>query len=135
MGIVNGSGNSSTDIAYQFIDPQPLDNTSFYRLSQVDIDGTEKYFDIKKIINHRDNDFYADAYVTGTNMVQMQLYSDKAAQLHWRAIGMNGQVIKTGDWSLTTGSNSRNLELNRGSYILEWKRSDGRKLTQKIIIP
>lgn len=41
--------NSATGSAYNYIDKDPLTGSSFYRLSQTDLDGTTKYFDIKAI--------------------------------------------------------------------------------------
>ncbi len=40
IGEVDGSGNSSSQISYEFIDPQPLKGWNYYRLTQVDFDGT-----------------------------------------------------------------------------------------------
>jgi hypothetical protein len=40
IGSVNGSGNSSSQISYEFIDSQPIKGWNYYRLTQVDFDGT-----------------------------------------------------------------------------------------------
>ena len=36
---MDGAGNSSTNLAYQFIDDKPIQNVAYYRLKQVDFDG------------------------------------------------------------------------------------------------
>lgn len=49
VGIINGAGYSTTPNSYSLIDDQPLNGTSFYRLKQVDFDGTLKYSDVKAV--------------------------------------------------------------------------------------
>lgn len=47
IGWVNGAGNSTQTIAYRFADPEPLNKRMvFYRLRQVDMDGTEEFTEI-----------------------------------------------------------------------------------------
>lgn len=40
---INGKGNSSIQSTYQWIDTNPLNTTSYYRLKQTDFDGSSKY--------------------------------------------------------------------------------------------
>ncbi|HEX2629644.1 MAG TPA: T9SS type A sorting domain-containing protein [Chitinophagaceae bacterium] len=57
IGTVDGAGNSSTLLNYQFIDNQPLTGTSFYRIKQTDFDGHYSYSETRQI---------QDAAVPGT---------------------------------------------------------------------
>lgn len=45
IGVVNGAGNSTTLINYQYFDKNPLNGISYYKLRQVDFDG--RYADSK----------------------------------------------------------------------------------------
>lgn len=49
IGLVGGAGNSSQLLSYQFMDKEPLTGTLYYRLKQVDTDGTYSYSKIKRI--------------------------------------------------------------------------------------
>ena len=49
IGTVNGSGNSSTVINYNWVDNQPLDKTTYYRLKQTDFNGDFEYHGIKSV--------------------------------------------------------------------------------------
>ena len=49
IGIVDGAGNSNTILDYTFIDPTPLQGLTYYRLKQVDFDGTFSYSSVKAI--------------------------------------------------------------------------------------
>jgi hypothetical protein len=47
--MIPGAGNSSTEIFYETVDKNPLQETSYYRLKQVDFDGTETIHETKSI--------------------------------------------------------------------------------------
>lgn len=55
IGFVPGHGNSQEQRTYQFIDPRPLPGNNFYRLVQVDADGSATYSDIKSVVLADDN--------------------------------------------------------------------------------
>jgi hypothetical protein len=46
---VNAAGSSFNTIHYQVVDDRPLNGTSYYRLVQVDIDGTTSYSKLAKV--------------------------------------------------------------------------------------
>ena len=46
IGIVDGSGTTTAINNYDFIDEQPFDGINYYRLEQVDFDGTKEYSQI-----------------------------------------------------------------------------------------
>ncbi|MCB0502945.1 MAG: cadherin-like domain-containing protein, partial [Bacteroidetes bacterium] len=43
IGVVNGAGNSDQKLQYEFVDDQPFKGVNYYRLQQVDFDGTNDY--------------------------------------------------------------------------------------------
>lgn len=43
VGVVPSQGNSTTNVAYSYTHDHPTDGVNFYRLKQIDIDGTIKY--------------------------------------------------------------------------------------------
>ena len=49
IGRVPGAGNSNTPIRYALTDDQPLPGLSYYRLRQVDFDGTTSYSDVRSV--------------------------------------------------------------------------------------
>jgi hypothetical protein len=134
IGVVHAVGNSNSDQAYQFIDPSPLDGVSYYRLMQTDIDGAVKMFPVKKIVNNKQKGFYADAFVSASQTVTMQVYSSIPERIQVRAFDMTGRVVKSESWMLNSGSNNRNIDLKTGAYVLEWKRTDGVAVSQKIMV-
>ena len=55
---INGNGNSNTIQKYQFIHQDLQEGVHFYRLKQVDIDGTFKYSDVRKININKNNSVF-----------------------------------------------------------------------------
>lgn len=49
LGQVEGAGYSAEPLSYRFTDAKPLGGTSFYRLKQVDFDGSFEYSDMVSI--------------------------------------------------------------------------------------
>lgn len=47
----DAAGNSTELIEYQAIDENPFDAINYYRLKQIDVDGTTKYSDVKALDN------------------------------------------------------------------------------------
>lgn len=79
IGIIDGQGNSNNYTEYTFVDDAPLLGISYYRLKQLDFDGTFDFSDIEAVnfINEKpisiypnpaDNEitirFYTEEYVT-----------------------------------------------------------------------
>ncbi|HHP7242736.1 MAG TPA: DUF2341 domain-containing protein [Cyclobacteriaceae bacterium] len=51
IGTVDGSGDSDELLEYEFVDKQPFIGENFYRLRQVDFDGSYEYSDIIRVEN------------------------------------------------------------------------------------
>lgn len=47
---IEGAGNSTTPITYNYIDRAPVNGIGYYRLKQVDIDGTGKYYNAISVV-------------------------------------------------------------------------------------
>lgn len=48
-----GAGNATYELQYEIIDKNPLDGISYYRLKQVDFDGTTTYSDIRTLSKNK----------------------------------------------------------------------------------
>jgi hypothetical protein len=57
IGAVAGNGNSSEDHDYQYIDEQPLSGISYYRLMQVDFNGTPSFTSILSVNTEKTDRF------------------------------------------------------------------------------
>lgn len=53
IGVVAAQGNTSTTSHYEFVDPQPASGVNYYRLEQVDMDGTSKLSEVEAVVFRR----------------------------------------------------------------------------------
>lgn len=84
IGQVVGQGTSSEIVAYEFRDDQPLYGTSYYRLKQVDYDGSFEYSPVNQVNfgGNSDLTIYPNPAASGTeikirgkNIRQVRIYN------------------------------------------------------------
>ncbi len=51
LGFITGAGNSSEEIIYEYTDRSPMPGINYYRLRQVDLDGTDAFSEIISVLN------------------------------------------------------------------------------------
>ena len=67
LSTLSGKGNNSETAYYQFIDESPLLATNYYRLKQIDFDGTHTYSQIKALSFEEELSSALTAYPNPTN--------------------------------------------------------------------
>ncbi len=102
IGNVTGAGNSNTIMEYQFIDEHPFDGSNFYRLNQIDNDGSYDYSETI-FINNVFEAIVTDAWVYD-NTLFVNNYSD--------------HVLEASLFTVT-GQNLKSISLDAGAN--EWK--------------
>jgi membrane-associated phospholipid phosphatase len=88
IGQIKAAGNSNSILNYSFSDDRPFMNTSYYRLKQIDIDGSIDYSDVKSVDFENSN---VEVYPNPTaNWANIQLES---GQENIQILNSFGQVI------------------------------------------
>jgi hypothetical protein len=59
---VQAAGNSNQKLSYSTMDLNALEDHNYYRLKQVDIDGTEKYYDIINVVCNESKKSFISTY-------------------------------------------------------------------------
>lgn len=141
IGIVRGSGNTTTRRDYDFVDESPLNGESYYRLRQTDYDGKFEVFDPKRISMKKDilDDSKLSVYPNPfTDRFELELESEERGLLTISIIGMDGRTIRSESmqmespgirWTFSDGAN-----LLTGTYILRLQLNDeviSRKLIRR----
>jgi len=141
IGIVRGSGNTTTRRDYTFTDDSPLNGESYYRLRQTDYDGKFEVFDPKHISIKKN--ILEDSKLTVwpnpfSDHFEVEMETEDSGELSISIIGMDGRAIKTETilmnapgvrWSFTDGNN-----LLTGTYILRLQLNEevlSRKLVKR----
>jgi hypothetical protein len=92
IGVVNGAGTTTLMQHYKFRDNNPLSDRSYYRLKQVDINGTYSYSVIRDV--HIKKEFLVSVYPNpATDVVYTELYSDKDSEAFLTLTSSSGMTV------------------------------------------
>lgn len=123
VATVTARGNSSQATAYTALDKAAPTAQLYYRLRQVDLDGTATFSPV--------------VVVSGTGRATVQLYPNPATEvLHvevaaatpYRVLNLLGQPVLTGTTTESTTLNVRTLPA--GAYLLELHTAQGRQVSK-----
>ena len=138
--IMEGAGISEQVQYYQYIDNQPLEGYSFYRLKQTDISGESSYSEVQSVFLHKSNQaeflLYPNPVMKGEEAhlrykvdrekaVKIQVYDLNGKTLYYKEeqLNLNGEIINIP----TSG-------LSRGIHIVKITDADNRTVSFKLII-
>jgi len=118
IGLVDGTGSTSSYSNYNFIDAMPLQGLNYYRLRQNDFDGNFEYSEIVKV------EVASETYSVYPNPVKEKYYLklDEADKSGMQVIQLHnalGEIV----FSRRVGESEKSVELDRagfpaGSYFL-----------------
>lgn len=119
---LNGAGTSSTILNYNLTDNNPSAGDNYYKLVQVDRDGTEK---VLKIIVFQNNLQAFNAYINN-NSLFINAVSSKSQKAVVLVSNVSGQVVYNQAVVLQKGDNAFAIELknNASLYILKVQFDD-----------
>ncbi|MEL5996504.1 T9SS type A sorting domain-containing protein [Hymenobacter segetis] len=117
VGSVKGQGTSSNAHEYAFLDGHPLAGLSYYRLRQVDTDGTSTFSPVATVQMRGEVAVYPNPS-TGTVSLPATM-----GAVRYRVLNALGQAVLSGQ---ATGSDQLDLHtLAKGSYFLELTGAGG----------
>jgi len=121
MARVAGHGNSSQTHSYEWLDAKPLAGLSYYRLRQLDLDGTESFSPVATV-QHKEG---LVAGVFFPNPTTGFITFDSAlGVVQYRVLNTLGQTVFRGE--ATGGSTVDMQALRTGAYFLELQSGVGR---------
>lgn len=123
---VSGAGNSSSLLTYNYKDESPLTGANYYRITQVDFDGTKKSTEIKVIRIQCDGNAVALRAYPNPAKDQVNVQTGKAL-IQVNLLSSNGQtVLKYIPSRNQGGTFSMNIQhLQNGIYFLQMINKDG----------
>jgi hypothetical protein len=117
IGDVKGSGNSSVAKGYTYIDRMPIKGKNYYRLAQVDVDGTEQILETRSVS--------FDIAKSGVSLYPNPVYNVASASFKpgmystAKLVDNNGKIIRV--MHITADASFLNIDLSgfaRGIYSL-----------------
>ena len=103
---IDGAGNSSTKQTYLYLDKNPLVGLNYYRLKQIDFNGTYDFSNIIVLNNLLDKHYFIYP-----NPVIDELFIDlqNSSFINFKIINQKGQLKKTGTLQATNSINVSDL--------------------------
>lgn len=128
IGRVAGNGTTLEVSNYQFIDENPIVGTNYYRLRQINSDGSFEYSNIVEVTASPLKNSLVKIYPNPVEDYMIIENGQGIATIY----NVLGQPIKT--FSITNIQFSiPTIELIKGQYILQLMRNDGTIVTQRFV--
>lgn len=138
---VKGSGNSSLPIQYLYIDENPFIGTFYYRLKQVDFNGTYEYSSAISVYYEADTEsmftILSDKLTPST--LQFIVSGSANQSLTFDVIDLSGKICHTEQYTIHQNNElitmTLSSQLRSGMYVLRMHSGNGQKNNQKLLIP
>lgn len=120
IGTMDAVGTTSDQNHYEMIDEHALAGTSYYRLKEVDLDGTFTYSELKSV-NFEGISILSAFPNPGTEDINFIIYSTTETAFELSITDATGRIVERGTLSLDEGSNNFELSLTnyaKGQYFL-----------------
>lgn len=113
IGTVAAAGNSNSVRNYSFVHAQPRNGNNFYRIRQVDIDGSSANSDIRRIeFNGKNKGFAIQVNPVINGQLQVQFYENAKAIIY----NANGQTI----WTKQVMAGAQVIDLGAAAQGVYW---------------
>ncbi len=127
-------GNSSTDIAYSYKDPNNAAGITNYRIKQIDLDGKIKYSEVRAVQGNNDNarnvTLYPNPSANGNATV---VFKNVSGTYDVSLMDATGRILK--QWNNTKGNSLNITNLVPGFYNLRvLSRESGQLMVEKFIV-
>ncbi len=140
IDVQTGAGTTSTAQAYQFLDTKITNGTSYYRLSQTDVDGTSKHLG-NVVLNRRATkealSFNYVQPVPAQNNIQVSYNAIQNQALQLSIYDITGRVVVQQSLEAVAGSNNLNVDISvmsSGIYTLVISDiANGQRIVQKMV--
>lgn len=124
IGSLHAAGNSTSIKKYQFVDRQPLKGTAFYRIRQIDLDGTFTFSRVLTISSK-----FGGIIVRMMNPVQQQIWIEISAvdpqvRTEWKMFDQLGKMVHKGIVSGNIIETNWPSALPAGIYVVEISQGD-----------
>ncbi|MBR9920746.1 MAG: T9SS type A sorting domain-containing protein [Bacteroidetes bacterium] len=126
VGSVLSAGESNVDIQYNFIDRTPFEYVNaesvYYRLRQVDIDGSFVYSNVIALARTETNQLQLEGVVFSGDQLQVQLFAPRQGKLEANIYNLSGQLLAQRQLSIPDGHTQvylDNLDLPSGLFLIQ----------------
>jgi Leucine-rich repeat (LRR) protein len=127
IGDVAAIGNSNAHNNYSFTDSKPNNGANYYRLKEVDKDGTYQYSPIRNIID--EIGFSASVYPNpATDKLNVQINAEQNETAQMEVISADGRILLSSSAAIAAGASTQTInvaQLSSGSYFVKVSTVEG----------
>ncbi len=136
IGKVDGAGYSNVSRDYSFEDRTPMAAVVYYRLQQVDFDGTADFSDVVEV--HFDGLGLA-RYATYPNPAEgwftLEAISEREQAHQYELLDLRGRTVLTGTLEANQGQTRIDVaNIATGTYLLQVKNAKGQPINLKVTV-
>lgn len=137
LQVVRGAGTATTEQRYEFTDQQPGRGANYYRLRQVDLDGTATYLPTVYVMFGKPANvavFAPNPSLTGLTRLTYIAGTESTLKLTVR--DLSGRTVMQQSREVGEGENQLSIDcsaLTKGTYLVEMATNDDTQV-QKLVI-
>jgi Secretion system C-terminal sorting domain len=136
IGKVNAMGFSTTLQSYLWVDENPFIGNNYYRLKQMDRNGTFEYSDVRVVnFNKSVMNIYPNPATNG--IITVSLSDTQEENLQARLMDMSGKIVAASSMLLTNSAQNQftfDKSLTPGVYLFELTNAAGKKWHERIVL-
>ena len=132
---VNGAGNSNAVLSYHYPDNNPYSGTSYYRLKQIDNDGTTEYSNIE-VVNFEGLEIISLFPNPSSGEVSISIKSSETGTLELKAYDSVGKLVSNEVFQVNEGVSNINTQINAadGKYFISVMMGNGQYYDYDVIV-
>ena len=132
---VDGAGNSYVVLSYNYLDKNPYSGTSYYRLKQIDFDGTTSYSGIE-VVNFEGVEITSLFPNPSNGEVSITLKSSTTGNLELKVYDALGKLVNNEVVQVNEGMSTINTQINGadGKYFVSVMMSSGEYYDYDVIV-
>jgi hypothetical protein len=127
IGEVASPVNSTNLMTFNFTDEKPIEGVSYYRVNEIDFDGTVTTTKVVAVTQNSGSDY--QLYPNPTNdIITYSFSSDVNEEREITIMDLSGRIVESRIVNSVTGNNTINFNLNelaKGAYIFKVNNSQG----------
>lgn len=120
IATLQAAGNSYSTINYAHVDPAPIAGVNYYRLKQVDLDGSYTYSDVVSTVNRFDGIEVVGPFQQQDGVLAMDVIAPLSGELQFELFDLTGRSISGQQMAYNQGVSRLNMSINDmaiGTYI------------------
>lgn len=134
IGKVKAAGNSLTIQAYEFFHLDVAKGTNYYRIKQIDLDGSVDYTPVEAVILDGQKDFGVSLFPNPADEEVNILIQTAANNTIVRVLDIQGKVVKQFETDIHHSFFFNSRDLAAGMYHVEVVTDRGERYVEKLVI-